>query len=313
LPAAAPKPTALVAVSSVVADLRQTLRWNLIEQRGDELRGGKNLDVALGAPVALRAVEDAAGFGVVRDLLEGERRAEEILCEAAAAGGIVGGEGSFAGIDGKAAVSPAREFGDLPVGQGPGVAQATQDRVTPEFGKYQPAAGRHEVKIAVGGKHAGGGQHMDVGVPEEEVPKSLHGDDETRLAFDLAGALAEPGGDRRVSGAVEFAEQGTLEFERVSDQPGDSEHEVPVGHRGADRVGDEGALDKRAALVAGGAEAALLAREGEEEFVAAIGAVEAGEAGVEVAAVEEGCDGGGDLGGEAGQLRRVIVENLPDR
>lgn len=44
-------------------------------------------------------------------------------------------------------------------------------------------------------------------------------------------------------------------------------------------------------LVAGGAEAASLAREGEEDFVAAIGAVEASEAGVKVAAVEEGVDG----------------------
>jgi len=86
-----------------------------------------------------------------------------------------------------------------------------------------------------------------------------------------------------------------------------------VGHRGADLIGDEGALDEGAALVARGAEAALLAGKRAEEFVAAIGAEEAGEARVEVAAVEEGGDGRGGFGGEAGHLRRVIVENLPDR
>jgi hypothetical protein len=126
------------------ADLRHALGWNLIEQRGDELRGGKNLDVALGAPVAIRAAEDAAGFSVVGDFLEGERRAQEIFREAAATGGIVGGRGGFAGVDGKAAVAP-----------------------------------------------------------EEKVPKSLHGDDETRLPFGLPRVLAEPGGDRGMDGVVE--------------------------------------------------------------------------------------------------------------
>ncbi|MFM1749387.1 MAG: hypothetical protein RLZZ188_3053 [Verrucomicrobiota bacterium] len=169
------------------------------------------------------------------------------------------------------------------------------------------------MKITVGGEHAGGRQHVDVGVPEQEVPKGLHGDDETGLAFGLAGALAEPGGDGGVSGVVEFAKQDAVELESITDKPREGEHEVPVGHRGADLVGDEGALDEGAALVARGAEPALLAGEGEEEFVAAVGAVQAGEAGVEVAAIEEGGYRGGGLGGEAGQLCRVIVENLPDR
>ena len=263
--------------------------------------------------MALGAVEDAARFGVVGDLFEGERGAQEILREAAATGGIVGGEGGFAGIDRKTAVAPVLEFGDLPGGEGAGVAQAAQDGVAPEFGKWVLAAGRGKVEIAVGGKHAGGRQHVHVGVPEQKVAERLDGDDETRLAFGLAGALAEPGGDRGMGGVVEFAEQGAVELEGGPDQPGEGEHEVPVGHRGADCVGDEGALDEGATLVAGGAEAALLAGEGKEEFVAAVGTVQAGEASVKVAAVEEGGDGRGGLGGEAGHLGGVIVENLPDR
>ena len=47
-----------------------------------------------------------------------------------------------------------------------------------------------------------------------------------------------------------------------------------------------------AALVAGGAEVAALAGEGEESFVPAVRALEAGEAGGEVATSEEGLDGG---------------------
>ncbi len=150
-------------------------------------------------------------------------------------------------------------------------------------------------------------------LPKKEVAKRLHGDDKTRLAFGLSGALAEPGGDCRVSGVVKFAEQNAVELEGVADQPEDGEHEVPVGHRGADLVGDEGALDEGAALVARSAEAALFVGKQAEEFMAAVGAVQAGEASLKVAAVEEGGDGRGGLGGKAGDVGGVIVENLPDR
>jgi len=60
----------------------------------------------------------------------------------------------------------------------------------------------------------------------------------------------------------------------------------------ADGGGDPVADGAGAALVAGGTEVAGLAGEGEEAFVAAVRALEAGEAGCEVAAAEEGFDGG---------------------
>jgi hypothetical protein len=66
-------------------------------------------------------------------------------------------------------------------------------------------------------------------------------------------------------------------------------------------------------LVAGGAEAALLAGEGEEELVTAVRAVQAREAGVEVAAGEEGHNCGGRFRVKGGQFVRVIVKHLPDR
>jgi hypothetical protein len=77
-------------------------------------------------------------------------------------------------------------------------------------------------------------------------------------------------------------------------------------------------------MVAGGAEVAALAGEGEEAFVATIGALEAGEAGGEVAATEEGLDGG-DGGGieraegfpvkffvEGEELVPAVVDDLPE-
>ena len=73
---------------------------------------------------------------------------------------------------------------------------------------------------------------------------------------------------------------------------GDGEDELAVGDFVADGVGDPFASGASAALVACGAEVAAFAGEGEQTFVAAVWALETGEAGCEVAATEEGLDGG---------------------
>jgi hypothetical protein len=71
------------------------------------------------------------------------------------------------------------------------------------------------------------------------------------------------------------------------------------------------------ALVAGGAVVAAFAGEGEKAFVAAVRAVEAEEAGGEVATAEEVADGGEDVGGVFSALRGmeilVILEIIPTR
>jgi hypothetical protein len=59
-------------------------------------------------------------------------------------------------------------------------------------------------------------------------------------------------------------------------------------------------------------EAALFAGEGEEVVVTAVGAVEAGEAGVEVAAALEAGDGAGGGRSEVGEVLGVVAEDLPD-
>jgi hypothetical protein len=64
-----------------------------------------------------------------------------------------------------------------------------------------------------------------------------------------------------------------------------------MGNRQADILGDVQAEEEGAFLGATGADAALLAGEGDEELVVAVGAAGAGEAVLEVAALEEGGNG----------------------
>ncbi len=86
-------------------------------------------------------------------------------------------------------MAPVLEFGDLPVGEDAGVAQATQHGEAPEFREFLPAAGRGEMKVTVGGEDASRGEDVDVRVPEEEVPKSLDGHEVARLAVGLPGKI----------------------------------------------------------------------------------------------------------------------------
>jgi hypothetical protein len=92
----------------------------------------------------------------------------------------------------------------------------------------------------------------------------------------------------------------------------------------ADAGGDPLADGAGAALMTGGAEVAALAGEGEQAFVTTVRALEAGEAGCEVAAAEEGLDGG-DGGGikraegfpvkffvEGEKCVPAVVDDLPE-
>jgi hypothetical protein len=106
---------------------------------------------------------------------------------------------------------------------------------------------------------------------------------------------------------------------------GDGEDELAVGDLVADGVGDPFADGAGATLVAGGAEVAALAGEGVQAFVAAVWALETCEAGGEVAATEEGLEGGDGVGAEwaeglavllfvvCEEIVPAVVDELPER
>jgi hypothetical protein len=118
---------------------------------------------------------------------------------------------------------------------------------------------------------------------------------------DPEGVLEGGGG-----GLEEVGEEVAAFAEDAAEHLGDGEDELAVGDFVADCVGDPLANGAGAALVAGGAEVSALAGEGEEAFVATIGALETGEARGEVAAAEEGLDGGDGGGRERAEGFAVV-------
>jgi len=105
---------------------------------------------------------------------------------------------------------------------------------------------------------------------------------------------------------------------------GDGEDELAVRNLVADGGGDPFAGAPYSALVAGWAEVAGLAGEGEEAFVAAVRALKSGESAGEVTATEKGLDGGRGVGAEwaeglpvavfvtSEELVPAVVDDLPE-
>ena len=96
-----------VGVEAVVTNRLLAFGRDVLDGGGEKVGGFEDFEVAFGVPTAAGTVDDGFGIGDPRDFLEGERGAQQILRQAAAPVGVVGGDGFFsAGVDVEAAVFP---------------------------------------------------------------------------------------------------------------------------------------------------------------------------------------------------------------
>jgi hypothetical protein len=167
-----------------------------------------------------------------------------------------------------------------------------------EFGDGSEGFLGHRVEAAFLVEKAVGGEDVEVRVEDKVIAEGVDGgsggDATARQAEAGAEGVAQAFGgglEKEMEEVPPLAEDAAQHFRK-------GEHELAVRHVVADGGGDPCAGLADAALVAGGAEVVGLAGEGEELFVAAIGAVEAGEAGSEIAAPEKGADGGDGIGAQ---------------
>ena len=241
------------------------------------------------------------------DFLEGEWGAQQILGEALAAFGVAGGNGLFAAVDVEAAVFPGEEFGDFLGAEVFAVSEDLEKAMAEEFGDGGEAFVGHGVEAAFLVEQAVGGEDVEVRVEDEVIPEGVDGggggDASARqieagtegVAQGLGGGL-----EKEVKEVAALAEDAAEHFRKGED-------ELAVRDFVADGGGDPFAGLPDAALVAGGAEVAGLAGEGEELFVPAIGAMEAGEPGGEVAAAEKSADAGDGIGAQWSHGAAVVL------
>jgi hypothetical protein len=124
---------------------------------------------------------------------------------------------------------------------------------------------------------------MDMRMKVDELPEGLNAGDDILTTEHLP--INRDGG--LPSGAGEFPEQPAV-MATVDPQPlGDRKDELPMRDRGADGLCNRLGGEQSAFLMATWTEATLLAGEGDEHLVAAVGATDACEAEVQIAAAME--------------------------
>ena len=85
----------------------------MADRSGKEIGGGEDLEVALGAPTPLGAVNNAARLLVPGDLLQGKRGPEQILGQSPASLDVMGGDGFLASIEAEATMFPSKKLAGL--------------------------------------------------------------------------------------------------------------------------------------------------------------------------------------------------------
>ena len=283
---------AFVRVEAVIADGLLAARRDVVDGGGEEVGGFEDFEIPLRVPTAAGTVDDSLGLGVPVDFLEGEWGAQEILGEALAAFGVAGGDGFFPAVDVESAVFPREEIGDFLGAEVFFVAEDLEEAMAEEFGDGGEAFLGHGVEAPFLVEQAVGSEDMEMRVEDEVVAKGVDGGSGGEATGGQAETGAEGGAQAFGGGLEKKMKEVAALAENAAEHLREGEDELTVGHVVADGGGDPSAGLPDAALVAGGAEVAGLAGEGEELFVAAVGAMEAGEAGGEVAAAEEGADGG---------------------
>ncbi len=223
----------------------------------------------------------------------------------------MGGDGLFAAVvDVEAGVFPGEEVGEFGGTDEFGVTESVEKAVTEEFDGGSKVVGGHAVEAAIRGEEAIGGKDVKVRVEDEVVSKGVEGGDGSDAALREVESGAEGVLEAVDGGMKENGEELAAFAEDAAQDTGDGEDELAVGDFVTDGGGDPVTGGADAALVAGGAEVAALAGEGEEAFVAAIRALEPGEAGGEVTAAEkglDGADGGGWKRAERFAVFRFVV------
>ena len=142
---------------------------------------------------------------------------------------------------------------------------------------------------------------------DEVVAEGVHGGDGSDTAVGKIEPCAEGVLKGGRGGVEQVGEQVAAFAEDTAQDLGDGEDKLAVRNFVADGIGDPSSYGAGPALVAGRAEVAALAGEGEQAFVTAVGTLEAGEAGGEVTAAKEGLDGGDGGGAERTEGFAVVL------
>jgi len=148
------------------------------------------------------------------------------------------------------------------------------------------------VKPSIPIHQAGGGKDMEMGMEVQVIAECLHGGDGGELSIRQIEPCAHPVAQALDADPEEVVEGLATFAEDAAQGPGHRKDELAVRNLEANIVGNPITQGADTALVAAGAEMPALAGECEQLLMAAVGALEAGKSGSEVAAAVELIDHG---------------------
>ena len=142
------------------------------------------LEIAFGVVMALGAVDDGFAGGVPSDFLEGKRMAEQVFRKAFAAVVVIcGDEVVTAVVNVKSGMFPTEQFIEFFRADEFLFQEDGEQAMAKQLGHRADGSVRQAVKAPVGGKQAVGDEHVEMGMEDEVIAKSMNGGDCPEFAF----------------------------------------------------------------------------------------------------------------------------------
>jgi len=150
----------------------------------DEVGSFEYLEIAFGVVMALGAIDDGFAGGVPGDFLEGERMAQQILGKAFAAAVVICGDEVVSPVmNMKSGMFPTEQIAQFVRADEFLFPEDGEEAMAKQLGHRADGSLRQAVKAPVGCKQAVGDEHVEMGMEDEVIAKSVDGGDGPEFAL----------------------------------------------------------------------------------------------------------------------------------
>jgi hypothetical protein len=171
----------------------------------------------------------------------------------------------------EAGMSPGEEFADELLGDGMALEEAGEQLLAEQMHQQRGVRFRQREEATVRGEAAVGSERMEVRMPLQEISSGGDGDDETGADVSSRRA-ADEFHARLCASPGQLGQQIAPAAKQRPQQPRDGEHNVTMGHGSEQLLAQPFGPQELFLLLAGGAEAAAPAGEGNQHAPSTLGA-----------------------------------------
>lgn len=230
---------------------------------GDEIGSLENLEIALGVVVALGAVDDGFTGGVPGDFLEGERMAEQVFRKSLAAAVVVRSDEVISPVvNVESRMFPTEQIAQFVRAGEFLFPEDGEEAMAKQLGHRADGSVRQAVKAPVGSKQAVSDEHVEMGMEDEVIAKSMNCGDGSDFAYGKI-ELEAKGFGQGIDRALEQKRKQLATFAKDTAQHfGNGENDLSMRDLMTYRSRDPFTGGTHASLLARGTEVAGFAGEG---------------------------------------------------